>query len=228
MKINKKIHEFAHPFLPHSHLHSLFPPPHPEKEKICTRANALPPERKNLYPQTQLQLVPKNKHGDKILSVYWFAILLIVAGGIFAMVYIFYGTPYDVRGVEARILTNQIADCVSYTGKINSNLISNGVPIGNSEFLNSCHLIFNSSEWTDDQYYTEVSLYKLDNLNTPIIDIKKGNNNLPPSCAIQENKAQERLATCLKSSFYSLDDLNNQYIIKILSIVRKTEKNAKI
>ena len=170
----------------------------------------------------------KNKRGDKILSVYWFAILLIVAGGIFAMVYIFYGTPYDVRGVETRILTNQIADCVSYIGKINSNLISNGVPTGNSDFLNSCHLIFNSSEWADDQYYAEVSLYKLDNLNTPIIDIKKGNNNLPPSCAIQEDKTQERLATCLKSNFYSLDDKNNQYIIKILSVVRKTEKNAKI
>ena len=54
-----------------------------------------------------------NKRGDKILSIYWFAILLIIAGGIFGMVYVFYGTPYDVREIETRVLTNQIADCIS-------------------------------------------------------------------------------------------------------------------
>lgn len=170
----------------------------------------------------------KNKRGDKILSVYWFLILLVVAGGVFAMVYVFYGTPYDVRGVEARILTNQIADCISYNGKINSDLISNGIPTTNRNFLESCHLNFNSTEWDNQQYYSEIYIYNLDNLDSPIIDINKGNNNWLTSCAIQENKSQNRLATCLQRSFYSIDDKDNQYIIKILSVVRKTEKNAKI
>ena len=170
----------------------------------------------------------KNKKGDKTLSVYWFLILLIVAGGIFAMVYVFYGTPYDVRGVETRILTNQIADCISYEGKINANLISDGIPVENKDFLNTCHLNFGSTEWNNEQYYVEISLYKLDNFNVPVIDIDKGNNNWITSCLIQEDKSQERLSTCLKKSFYSVDDKNNQYIIKILSIISKTEKNVKI
>jgi hypothetical protein len=68
----------------------------------------------------------------------------------------------------------------------------------------------------------------LGNLNTPILDLTKGNNNWVTSCVIQEGKPQDRLATCLQRSFYSIDDKNNQYIIKILSVVRKTEKNAKI
>ncbi len=176
----------------------------------------------------KMNLIP-NKRGDKVLSVYWFAILLIVAGGIFAMVYVFYGTPYDVREIETRVLTNQIADCVSYGGKINSNLILNGVvKEGNENFLDQCHLNFNSPEWADEQYYAEVNLYKLENLNTPVLDIKKGNNNWVADCNIQENKKQGTLPTCLRKSFYSLDDKNNQYIIKILSVVRKAEQNVKI
>jgi len=176
----------------------------------------------------KMKIIP-NKRGDKILSVYWFAILLITAGGIFAMVYIFYGTPYDVREIETRILTNQIADCVSYEGKISQNLISNGIAKeGNENFLDQCHLNFNSPEWKDAQFYTEVNLYKLENLNTPVLDIKKGNNNWVADCTIQENKKQENLPTCLRKNFYSIDDKNNQYIIKILSVVRKAEKNVKI
>ena len=71
-------------------------------------------------------LFPKDRKGDKIISVYWFAILVIVAVGIFGMVYVFYGSPYDVREIEANALLNQVADCVSYAGKINTGLISNG------------------------------------------------------------------------------------------------------
>jgi len=42
-------------------------------------------------------MISKNKRGmEKIVSIYWFAILIIVAGGIIYMVSIFYGDPYDV------------------------------------------------------------------------------------------------------------------------------------
>ena len=58
------------------------------------------------------------KGTDKIISVYWFAVLFIVAGGIVYMTAIFYGEPYDVREIEANLLTNQIADCLSEGGKL--------------------------------------------------------------------------------------------------------------
>jgi hypothetical protein len=178
----------------------------------------------------QTKIFPKNRKGDKILSIYWFAIIILVAGGLFAMVYVYYGTPYDVRDIEATLLTNHVADCVSYLGRININLISKGnITKDNQTFLdNNCNLIFNSDEWKDQQYYTEVGFYKITNLNNPILDIKKGNNNWISYCGIQKNTSQERLVKCISRSFFSVDDLNNQYIIKILSIVRKSEKNVKI
>jgi hypothetical protein len=172
-----------------------------------------------------------NKRGDKILSIYWFVIMAIVAGGIFGMVYIFYGTPYDVRTVEANVLINQIADCISYAGKIDVNLISNGTvqfEKSGSDFLKNCHLAFDTTEWKEQQYYTEINFYNLSDLTNPILAIEAGNKNWPATCVIQENGRKQTLPQCTQKSFYSLDDKSNKYIIKILTVVRKSEKNVKI
>ncbi len=171
-----------------------------------------------------------NKRGDKILSIYWFAVLIIVAGGIFGMVYVYYGTPYDVREVEANVLIDRIADCLSYAGKINTNFVSNSQAIQKTrtEFLSECHLTFEDSEWEDQQYYTEINIYSLGNMNEPVLAINVGDNKWLSSCELQEKGNKDRLAQCSRDSFYSLDDANNQYIIKILTVVRKAEKNVKI
>ena len=57
-----------------------------------------------------------NKRGDKVLSIYWFAILFIVAGAIVYMASNFYSTPFDVRAVESTALSDQIANCVTSGG----------------------------------------------------------------------------------------------------------------
>jgi hypothetical protein len=178
-----------------------------------------------------------NKRGSKILSVYWFVILAIVAGGIFDMAYIFYGTPYDIRTIEASVLINQIADCVSYAGKINISLISGGINQfkgTGTEFLKNCHLNFDTVEWQEQQYYTEINFYEISNMTNPVLSIRTGNKNFIADCAIQKNELKQFLGTqpslpqCTQKGFYSLDDKNNQYVIKILTAVRKTEKNAKL
>lgn len=66
-------------------------------------------------------MIPKNKIGaDKILSIYWFAILFIIAAGILAMVYVFYNQPFDVREIEAEILSAKTASCISEQGILDS------------------------------------------------------------------------------------------------------------
>lgn len=187
-------------------------------------------------PATQQKLKMKirmlrNKKGtDKYLAIYWFLIVAIVTVGIFGMTYVFYGTPYDVRNVEANLLLNRVADCVSYAGRINTTFISNSqfYQKTGDDFLKECHLNFVSSEWNDVQYYTEVSFYTTSNLNNPVLDIKAGNNNWAADCAIQGNNQQANLPQCVQKSFYSVDDASNQYIIKILTAVAKSEKNVKI
>ena len=172
-----------------------------------------------------------NKYGtDKILSVYWFGILIIVAGGIFAMVYTFYHHPYDVRELEANTMANKVADCLSSNGKINLNILDDAENflLNNDSFLEICNLNFEvEKKWEDEpQYYVEINFYKIENIDNPIFEISNGNKNLISSCVIQDEE-YEKLAKCVEKRFYSLAGNNNQYLIKILSIVRKTEKNVK-
>jgi len=163
-----------------------------------------------------------NKKGtDKILSIYWFAILFIVAGGIFAMVYSFYHHPYDVREIEANLMVNHVADCLSSGGMLKSEIILDSVFEDN--FMEICALNFEveEGELQDEiQYYLEVNFYESEN---NFFSLSKGNLNLVSSCGLQEDNGEERLAKCVERDFYSLDG-EKLYLIKILSIVRKTEK----
>jgi len=170
-----------------------------------------------------------NKTGtNKILSIYWFVILIIVAGGVFAMIYIFYGPSFDVRELEASILADKIADCLSEGGRINLDLLNQGSfneDFKNS-FLSECTLNFDDEYWKEEQYYVEINFYKPDNLKKSIFNISKGNVKCKANCKLQEEKKYEKLPVCIEKRFYSLDEKNVQYLIKILSVVRKTEKNV--
>ena len=97
-----------------------------------------------------------NKKGaDKMLAMYWFVMLLIIAGGIFGMVYSFYHHPYDVREVEANIMINHVADCLSTQGIINKKLIDNNGEFNQAfenTFFENCHLTFDVEESLEDKY----------------------------------------------------------------------------
>ena len=158
----------------------------------------------------------KDKRGtDKVLSVYWFAILFIVAGGVIYMATIYYGKPYDVRDMEANLLTERISDCLSNGGR----LVENWQEINNENFLEICDLNFNVEDafgWKNDQYYVKIDFEGFDE-SIQRNSITIGNPNLGDFC--------DKGLICVNREFYTLDDNNKEYVIKIESIVRKTEKN---
>jgi hypothetical protein len=176
----------------------------------------------------------KNKKGtDKMLSMYWFAIILIVSFGIFAMVYVFYSAPYDIREMESEILSNKIADCFSRQGRINPDIFSeNGFNAGFS-LLDECSLNFeveDEHDWKqEEQYFVETELYMVDDLNNPKVVLSEGNLNWKPNCFIKDKKDKdfERFVKCREERIYAVDENYNQYLIKILVGVAKIEKNAK-
>ena len=172
-----------------------------------------------------------NKRGmDKLISVYWFVILFIVAGAVVYMAVIFYGEPYDVRDVEADIMINQVADCISRGGQIKDEILEDGlVLLTNENIWDKCHLNFNVEEfkdWNNDQYYLEINFYKFDgssddSLGESVGKVKAGNSDLKDIC----NDKRNLFPFCRERIFYTLDG-TKQYAIKIKSVVRKTEKNA--
>jgi len=164
----------------------------------------------------------KNKIGaDKIISVYWFVILFIVAAAIAYMVISFYGKPYDIRELEANALTNRIADCVSEGGYIRNEVL---VQTFRENFLEQCNLNFEVEDtygWKEQgQFYAEIEIFDF-NSKGKISGMSGGNSNLKEFCEVKG----EKIPFCLKRSFYVIDKKNAQYQVNILSIVRKTEKN---
>jgi len=169
----------------------------------------------------------KNKKGaEKIISVYWFAILLIVAGAIVYMVFSFYGKPYDAREIEAGLLADKAAECVSYAGYLREGVLLN------QEFkenlLENCGLNFETEDaygWKEQgQYFLQIDFYDFNSYpgSNSLFSASAGNNNLKNFC----NLEGEKLPVCLERGLYTLDKEGKPYAIKITSIVRKIEKNA--
>jgi hypothetical protein len=164
------------------------------------------------------------KGGDRIISVYWFAILFIVAAAIVYMVFVFYGGPYDVRELEADILTDKIANCISEGGYLKENALGNSAFAEN--FLEECGISLEVEDaygWGEqEQYYLKSDFYNFGEEQI-IFEISKGNSDLEDFCGLKG----EGLPFCLERSFYVVDrETNDAYTIKILSVIRKTEKNA--
>jgi len=168
-----------------------------------------------------------NRRGtDKIISVYWFAVLFIVAAGIVYMAAVFYGAPYDVREVEANIMINQIADCISTGGELNDNW--NELTLDN--LLEVCHLNFEVEDtygWKNGQFYAEINYSDFDVEKGILLDSEKlkssaGNSLLNDYCELKG----KYMPICVERSFYVLDKATNKYVIKIKSVVGKAEKNV--
>ncbi len=168
-------------------------------------------------------MILKNKKADKIISVYWFAILFIVAGAIVYMVISFYGEPYDIREAEAYALTNKVTGCLSEAGYLKEGVLNEDF---RENFMEICKLNFEIEDvygWREHgQYYVEINFYDFSTMAEEIPAIKKGNEALKMDCELKG----KTFPVCLERSFYILDKEKNQYQINILSIVRKTEKNV--
>jgi hypothetical protein len=176
-----------------------------------------------------------NKKGtEKFLGAYWFGILFIVAGAVVYMAAVFYGAPYDVRELEANALVNQVADCLTENGKLKQDVFVEGEEGGfsvNENFLESCALNFEVEEykdWKDDQFYVEVNFFNFKDYNglgyREKPNMKKGEDSLR-DISVPEKTT---FPYFVEREFYTLNfEENEKFIVKIKSIIRKTEKNVK-
>jgi hypothetical protein len=183
------------------------------------------------------KLLYNKKGADKVMSVYWFAILVIIAGGIFAMVYNFYSSPYDVRNIESDVLSNKVADCVSFQGRLNDELFnSTGFDKKNfgDNFYEICNLNFKTEsdyEWDKTiQYFVEIDIYNIK--GNEVFSLMEGNEGLKGDCFIKDKKGNgyEKLSKCSEKRFYSVGPSgnDNQYLVEVLTSVKKSEKNVKV
>lgn len=162
---------------------------------------------------------------EKIMAVYWFAILFIVAGAVIYMAVLFYGQPYDVREFEAKSLAENVADCLVPDLYFDISKI-------NDNFLDYCKINFNTEDFAnwkqEGQYYLEVQISDFNTGEKLSLHLSKGNINLKDSCNLQKEKKSENLPLCFEGGFYAVDNVipQRQYNITIISVVDKSEKNV--
>lgn len=165
----------------------------------------------------------RKKGAEKIMSVYWFAILFIVAAAIVYMVAAFYGKPYDVRNTEAELLADKIADCVSYAGYMRDGVMTQDFK---TNLLQNCNITFNVEDqfgWKQqEQYFLEIDFYDFGSYpGQSVFNASAGNSNLKDLCSLNGGK----LPLCLSRQMYVIDKQGKQYIVNIFTIIGKVEKN---
>lgn len=126
----------------------------------------------------------KMDKGGKLLSIYWYVVLAITAGAIAYMVYLSYGAPLNVIGVEENALTNHLANCVAEGGYLKENILSGDFK---NNFTQVCSLNLSVEDqygWQEQtQYYAEVDIHKFDlafpdDAGEKILEASAGNINL--------------------------------------------------
>ncbi|MDO8467519.1 MAG: hypothetical protein Q7S56_01050 [Nanoarchaeota archaeon] len=129
-----------------------------------------------------------DKHGgEKLLSVWWFAILVIVGVGVSAGIIIFYSASIDVRDYEAEILNKQVQNCF-----VNGNsLVDNFKTI---DILKDCNLdpiIFDKGS----DYFVKV--YILDSDGKDLRDvIVIGDSSKEADCPISSEIPAKHISVC--------------------------------
>ncbi len=167
------------------------------------------------------------KGGQKVLFVYWFAIFIIITGGVLYMASVFYGAPYNVRKIESQALLERTVDCISEKGYIHEDFLNK--KITNENILEFCHFNFeipSSEKNPAGQYYLKVEFFKFDSskdlaMGEKVLSLNAGNPNLDaPREILKENYIPPKFV-------YLLDKQGNAYVTKISSIVGKFNENVK-
>lgn len=179
------------------------------------------------------KLISDKKGADKILSLYWFVIIIIISGGVIAMAYNFYGAPFDVRDLEVGVFSDQVANCISQNGMMNNFLYdeSGFKDDANVNFLENCGLTFDTESTFDGEMQCMVyaDFYKVGDTENSVFEIKQGNLNFLGECYIKSTSDEDysSLVKCDEDRIYVLDDYGNQYLVKIITAIKKADKNVK-
>ena len=118
------------------------------------------------------------KGGEKLISIWWFMVLTIVATGIVIGVSAYYAAEVDVKAVEADILSEKVLDCMNQNGFVPDNFFKE-----NFDVLHECKLSQKAFE-KGSNFFFRVSLYDSD--GKLIKSSQAGDASFEKSCAIQK------------------------------------------
>jgi len=118
-----------------------------------------------------------NKKADsKLLSVWWFVVLLVILVGIVGGTFMFYSSKIDMRLLEGDVLSSRIMGCIIDRGYISQNFIDDKFDI-----FKTCN-ISQSIIDKSGNFYLNISVYDLN--SKLIIEKSYGNRAFVQECAV--------------------------------------------
>lgn len=135
------------------------------------------------------------KGGEKLLSIWWFLILIIVGAGIALSVTMFYSTDVDVRKIESEILYEKVFGCIVKQNFLISELFEKETEF---DIFDECELnkiVFKEEE----NFYFRIRFLddKGDKLRE---DIKAGQFSFEKDCDLKENTKAENYPECTEKA----------------------------
>jgi len=131
--------------------------------------------------------------GEKLLSVWWFFVLVIVGVGIVVAVMIFYSAHEDTRNLEAELLYSKIVNCVVENG-----FLINGISNPDFDLLKRCNL--NEKVFDDEElFYINIGIFD-EQGNKLRENILEGNKDFFKECEFQE---KDEKGSVIKAKHYS-------------------------
>jgi hypothetical protein len=129
----------------------------------------------------------KNKKAEKLLSIWWFFVLAVIAGGIVIGVLIYSSADISVRETEANVLAEKITDCLIDNGYLKENIFDKNFNI--FDFCSLNQKVFEKS----GNFYFNISIFDSENL---IFNLAKGNPAFEKDCKIQEKTETKYFPKC--------------------------------
>jgi hypothetical protein len=151
---------------------------------------------------------PNKRAESKLLSIWWFLVLILIAGGIIFGTALFYADKIDVRTLEVSIMASRVAGCIVTNGYIQENAVK--------DILKECgfdsSIIDKSSEYLLKVGFRDISS------NLTQKEIYFGNRAFEEDCkiGISVNKAVN-YPKCLEKNMLALNASGSMFEIKILA-----------
>jgi hypothetical protein len=141
-----------------------------------------------------------------LLSVWWFAILVTVSAGIVLGVSFFYSISLDTRSVEANILSDKIADCLSKQTPENIEFIKS------FDIFSKCGLNKNVFE-NGSNFYINVSVFNGEKTES----VQFGKTSIGKDCLISNSVNAKYFPQCYENDLVIYDKDKNALNIIIIT-----------
>ena len=145
------------------------------------------------------------KAGEKLLSIWWVFVLVVIGVGIVSGVAIYHSKDININGVEAEVMAGKIINCIIDNGYLNPNVLNE-----NFDIFQECNLGKNMFGNGSDFYF---SVFIFDNEEL-LKKISFGGLSIEKECEVSNAVTAQYFAKCSrKDGFAIFNDKNFKIIV---------------